>query len=1797
MKKQHFSPLSLPRLILTLFLTLCLVIPLPLAPLQASANGLIPPDYTIWSDYFHRDSDYSTDLYGNITVGDVGQFNADIPIQELTFESSDTDIVTVSYSGAVKALSRGEAVITVRPVYRPVDQAYTSVFTVYVTVVNYGPDQLSISDSNLDLEVGDRESLTIYYISPERPDYPTAISNITWSTSNDTVAEVDEYGGVTAISPGLAVITAKPSIDYTLTCEVTVSAKPPVKPLQPTVKLLSGSFTGTLMKGTFKAGSQVKLLCDTADAVIRYTTDFSDPKIYGDYYPSSGTNTININGPAYIRAVSVKEGVYSNELVLDYRTKLEKPVAVPASSEVEYGTKVELFQSDFAGGEIRYTLDRSEPDETSALYTGPITLDESFPSASVIKRIKAKVFKQGYAESDSVEFSYTVNVASPIINPFTGEMISSTQGAEINYKVYTPNAASRITYTPNRFDPLYTTQIGFGQTTGSLVSAVASKTGFLSSPTITMPNFEEKLPAPIASMPDGKEITNTTWLTVPPGFSFIIESLPPEFYGTYAPGSKSTLGPPVGIPGINGGSGGSIPGDIALMLGFVEIRYTTDGTTPTKSSPVLANAWDYTVTIDSATTFKARNFPGGDYEGVPSDTLTLNFRMAEKPATPTANPSGGDVAYGTDVVLSCAGDYDKFMYTTDGSTPSYYKGTSLSKSNPRVKITKDCVLKVVAVKNYNGMSYEGNVATYTYRVPPMQFDGDLGSINITIPGSTPMLGGRGINLNLNSVPSSMYVSNNAVKVAIGSNFAPGSSTNAQRDAAFNTLKDRMNKTDRDGLKKVLTPIGKSTSIAGVAFGFEIAGYLQGVIGSNGEPTGLEGKVMIYLSGSGSWDTWILILNVSVGLNGSFTYWGGTTLNFASNPKVTQPQSVLQYSIGVSASAGVGVPYIASVGVWGSASFNHKWDMIHNYNNMWLNGKVGVYEKFLFWTKKQTLFSGDRTIWNTFPDGYSGASASIRSLASGASETPKMYDLSSYEPIPRDYLEKQSAWLGSSPMSVRSAISEFNILQRSVYPETAPIIAEAGGKRVMVFLNDDGSRDEYNRSVLMYSVYNPVSDTWGVPKAVNDNGTADFYPNLVSDGMTISLVWQRSKLKFTAASEIEDVLAAGEIALARFNASTETFSEPILLTNNNFMDSAPKIISLDTNGSAFVSWIQNPDNDIYAEKGATNRIMSMRVPPPGIVFDPDSAAFLSADGLGVIIDQCPGITGNTFGIAYITDRDSDLETIDDRDLVTVGFQGAVLQTPVTNKIVSGINFASIGGVDALVWYEEGALRYMNGSDQIQNLTAGQDMPTDRYKLYSNGSKTSIVYSAYEDSVGYLFARDYEAGRLGNPYKLAKTVGLAHYFDGVMENNGEFNFIFNNSLFDFDSNDELVEANDLLSFRMAAQPSIKLSDIYYLQEDVKLGQPLAVSLGIENTGGAAVENVAVKVNGVSVGTYPANLKAGEQANLEFPLNIPANMSPQTKFTISVEPVGVTDTDMNDNSYTMMLGYSNVSLLLDTNYGDDNTVTVTADVTNNSDFAANTKLLARLGAADGEIVGIFELGSLAGRQNEVTELVCDLNALVPEGESYMPLYFELVTDTDAEYKTSDYVVLSNDYDEFVWQSIGELSAPVGNSITVNLARERLGSETVIAAIYDYDGRLVAMKTDDTTEGNRITLNFDSITPGLGAKQAYRISVFVWDGITMVPICESETIYYDPDAESPWAPPTTPPDETGLDIAEFYSTDGSLLVHYGDIIVVGERQYMVLMEEYVIYYWSRNSLEDAIRWWTDYMDSYAESGVVVEI
>lgn len=130
---------------------------------------------------------------------------------EVVWNCSDTSIVTISDAGKVYTKKVGEATITVT-----VGNVSATCKVSVVTPIT----ALSLSQTTLSVEEGATTTLTAN-ITPTN----AGNKNLTWASSNESVATVDANGVVTAVSIGTATITAttQDGSNLSASCEITVT--------------------------------------------------------------------------------------------------------------------------------------------------------------------------------------------------------------------------------------------------------------------------------------------------------------------------------------------------------------------------------------------------------------------------------------------------------------------------------------------------------------------------------------------------------------------------------------------------------------------------------------------------------------------------------------------------------------------------------------------------------------------------------------------------------------------------------------------------------------------------------------------------------------------------------------------------------------------------------------------------------------------------------------------------------------------------------------------------------------------------------------------------------------------------------------------------------------------------------------------------------------------------------------------------------------------------------------------------------------------------------------------------------------------------------------------------------------------------------------------------------------------------------------------------------------------------------------------------------------------------------------
>lgn len=178
----------------------------------------------------------------------VGYTPSDTNVKNVSFESSNSAVATVSNTGLVTGIAHGSATITATAQ----TASGTTSATTTITVTPIAVTSVSLSSNSESIKVGKTVTL-IPTISPS----DATNKNVTWSSSDTNIATVSS-GTVTGVAAGTATITVR-TVDgnKTATCTVVVQASGGEETF---------SITYTDLPTTYQTGSTVY----TADSGIKF---------------------------------------------------------------------------------------------------------------------------------------------------------------------------------------------------------------------------------------------------------------------------------------------------------------------------------------------------------------------------------------------------------------------------------------------------------------------------------------------------------------------------------------------------------------------------------------------------------------------------------------------------------------------------------------------------------------------------------------------------------------------------------------------------------------------------------------------------------------------------------------------------------------------------------------------------------------------------------------------------------------------------------------------------------------------------------------------------------------------------------------------------------------------------------------------------------------------------------------------------------------------------------------------------------------------------------------------------------------------------------------------------------------------------------------------------------------------------------------------------------------------------------------------------------------------------------------
>ncbi|MDP2174192.1 MAG: chitobiase/beta-hexosaminidase C-terminal domain-containing protein, partial [Candidatus Cloacimonadaceae bacterium] len=338
--------------------------------------------------------------------------------------------------------------------------------------------------------------------------------------------------------------------------------------------------------GTFQTAQSVVIntLTTPTGATIRYTTDGSDPTAASAIYSTPINVPLNTTMTIKTRAFLsgwTQSPVYLSTYIVTGQIVLPTPMFTPAAGTYQTQQSVTLNTNTTpTGTTLRYTLDGSTPTDSSPAYSAgnPIILPMNAGTT-----ITVRAFKTDWTPSNTLSAVY--NITGQITFPaivFSPQQGTYTSAQTIAISAPIP-AAATIRYTldgsePQATSPVYSAPINLALNTNTTIKVKGFQTDW--TPSITHTAIYT--------------ITGEVAINTP------VFSPAPGIYTTAQSVSINTSTAPAG----------SI------------IRYTTDGTDPTATSPIYAAP--ISIPLNTNMQIKARAFAAN---WLPSPIYTGNYSV------------------------------------------------------------------------------------------------------------------------------------------------------------------------------------------------------------------------------------------------------------------------------------------------------------------------------------------------------------------------------------------------------------------------------------------------------------------------------------------------------------------------------------------------------------------------------------------------------------------------------------------------------------------------------------------------------------------------------------------------------------------------------------------------------------------------------------------------------------------------------------------------------------------------------------------------------------------------------------------------------------------------------------------------------------------------------------------------------------------------------------------------------------------------------------------------------------------
>lgn len=839
------------------------------------------------------------------------------------------------------------------------------------------------------------------------------------------------------------------------------------------------------------------------------------------------------------------------------------------------------------------------------------------------------------------------------------------------------------------------------------------------------------------------------------------------------------------------------------------------------------------------------------------------------------------------------------LVTWSSSNPSVAKVSNTGKVTPVNKGT--AVIKAETVSG--GFTSESTV-TVTDSIPSiaaLTLGG--GSNGIAVDKNVPIIGGKSFKIDLPaSLPVSCVLEDNKIKIGINikkenlysSNSTEGVTTTTYKKKSLkeqfeefknDAYKSSLMAKDKDWLKNIQDKKFLKANMPGMekAVTMNCVGYVEGAW-SEGLDC-LQGSVVVTIEGTATAQTQMVVWVIPVTVNCEFSASGAITATVGYNFKDSQWYGDLDLalSVGIEPYAGVGFGEWISGGVYGKASTDFNIVAISSRKatglEKWtLSGEMGLKAYFAKKSASIAIVDKSYTIYD-------------REKKSANTNSDAM-DSVDWDDV---VVENLATTYGVQ----ESVTTEDGTIVTDVYNGAKPAFVTAGGVSMLVYVADDADRALLNQTKLVYSIFDEETGTYGAATSVIDDGTADFEPDVFTDGTDIYVAWLDSTRKYSEAEnpEIEDYLKTFRTHVAKYNKTTKRFDDLGTPQQNAYYTYMPKLAVAD--GKLQLLWVENKDNTLLGYSEGNSICVG--------IYTGTEWSKTEIPGLNAITSMAVSNDDSELVIAYTTDQDNDMATREQDLYIKSGNNSA---QKICDGNISSISYTNIPGQSdkVLVANIDGGLSYLKGNEFIEVLAEGTMNKDTKFVvdgnkvlyLHNDGENRNIAVSTYDNGEWGTSLLTHESGYIDYFSKLGNKLV---YLKNVAESKG-IEWSITSSIKELDS----IEYSD-----------IELETVDFAVGDAYAGATLPVTMYIKNNGTDRVTKVHTSVSYANTelvsGDVDVDILPGETQEYEYSFDVPADLTNGGDFVFEVSSEGDRVSGNNTQTLSLLKADLDVSASYDT------------------------------------------------------------------------------------------------------------------------------------------------------------------------------------------------------------------------------------------------------------------------------------------